>query len=280
MKILTTGATGLVGTQIIDVIGKDFEFIPLSSKDIDITNQKNVSEILSKNEFDILLHLAAYTNVDGAEKEKETAYKINVKGTKNIFEEVEKQNKKMILISTDFVFDGKNPPYYEDSQENPPGYYGKTKFEAEKIVRNKAMIVRISYPYRKGFFNKGMKKNTIETKPDFIQKIKLLLESKKSLKMIDNSLIAPTAIEDIAFGLKYLMKNYKPEIYHLVGSESYSPFEIGNMISEKFRFPKSLISKISFEEFYGENPIRPQYSEIKSKKNDFYKMSGFFEKLI
>lgn len=273
-KVAITGANGLVGSRIIELLEKDFDFIPLTSSKIDITNKDQVYQVLKELNFDFFIHLAAYTNVAKANEEKELAYKINVEGTKNVFEQVLNKNKKFIYISTDFVFDGKNPPYFEDSNPNPAGIYGKTKYEGELIVNPKkyknSLIVRISYPYRAKF----------ERKKDFFRTFKTFLEEKKPLKMIVNSLMTPTFIDDIALGIKYLIKNFSNDIVHLVGSQSLSPYETANLIAEKFKLDKSLISTTTFEEYVKLKPGLPQYSEIKSKKNNFLKMKNFEEGLI
>jgi len=275
LKIAITGATGLVGSKIIELLNKDFEFVLLSQKLMNITNPKQVFETLKNLNFDFLLHLAAYTNVAKAEEEKELAYKINVEGTKNVFEVCSFKKKKFIYISTDFVFDGKkeNTPFFENSKPNPTGFYGLTKYKGEQIVKNQAMIVRISYPYR-DFFPK---------KPDFVHKIKNLLSQNKPLKMIKNGLITPTLIDDIAFGLKYLIKNYTNEIFHLVGSVSLSPLMAAKIIAKKFKLPLSLIGETTYAEYIKEKPGIPQYSDIRSNKNNFFRMSDFetgLEKII
>lgn len=269
LKIALTGADGLVGSRIIELLRQNFEFIPLSQKSMDITDKDKVWQILKNLNFDFFLHLAAYTNVAEAEKNKELCFKINVEGTKNVFEAVETKGKKFIYISTDFVFDGTVPPYFEDSKPNPPGIYGQSKYQGEKIVKDEAMIIRISYPYRAKF----------EKKPDFFRKIKTYLEEKKPLKMIIDSLMTPTFIDDIAYGLKYLINNYSPEIYHLVGTKAISPYEAAIIIAEKFNLDKSLIGKTTYEEYIKAKPGLPRYADIRSKKNNFWKMKTFEEGL-
>ncbi len=270
LKVALTGANGLIGSRIIELLNKDFEFIPLSHSALDITNKVQVNEILNKLNFDLFLHLAAYTNVTGAEIDKDLAYKINRDGTQNVFEKVNSQKRKFIYVSTDFVFDGKNPPFDEDAKPIPLGVYADSKYQGEKIVKNQAMIVRISYPYRTNF----------EAKQDFFRKIKSHLEQNKPLTMITDSLMTPTFIDDFVYGMKYLINNYSSEIFHLVGSESYSPFKIATLIADKFKLDKSLIGKITYTEYIKTKPGLPQKSDIKSKKNDFYKMKNFENFLV
>jgi dTDP-4-dehydrorhamnose reductase len=269
LKIALTGSTGLIGSRIVELLNNEFEFIPLLQSQVNITNKEQISKAITNIDYDIFLHLAGYTNVDCAEQEKDLAYKINVEGTRNVFESVINKNKKFIYISTDFVFDGKTPPYFEDNQPNPVSYYGLSKYEGEKFVKDRAMIVRLSYPYRFLF----------EAKKDFVRGIKLLLEQKKTLAMVTDSLMTPTFIDDIAYGLKYLFNNYSPEVYHLVGANSLSPYDAGILIAKTFNLDSSLIQPTTYEKYFTNKAPRPQYSDMKTKKNNFYKMKTFEEGL-
>jgi dTDP-4-dehydrorhamnose reductase len=267
-KILISGSTGLIGTRIIDLIGKDFNFIPLLINEVDITNKKSVIEFINRCNFDIFLHLAAYTNVNGAEIEKDLAYKVNIEGTKNIHDAVQSKNKKMIYISTDYVFDGnkKESVYMEDSKPHPSGVYATSKYLGEKIVKNDSMIVRLSYPYRSEFSQKR----------DFVMSIRSALETGQEIRSVIDSTITPTFIDDIVYGVKYLLNNFSAEIFHLVGSDSISPYDAVKLIAKKFKLDSSLIKTTSFSSYYKEYAsIRPQFSNIKSSKNNFHKMCTF-----
>lgn len=269
LNIAITGSTGLVGSRIVELLSGQFNFIHLLQSDVDITNKESVQQVIGNLDFDILLHLAGYTNVDGAEREQDIAYKINVEGTKNTYDAVLQKGKKLIYISTDFVFDGTNPPYFEDSDPNPLGVYAKTKYEGEKIVKENSMIVRISYPYRTSF----------EPKQDFVRKLKSLLESGKELQMMTDAAITPTFIDDIAYSLSHLFQNYSNEIFHIVGGENLSPLEAGKLIAKTFNLPESLIKPTTFAEYSKNKAQRSQYSIVKSKKNTFHKMRTFEEGL-
>ncbi|MBW7960303.1 NAD(P)-dependent oxidoreductase [Patescibacteria group bacterium] len=268
-KIAITGSNGLVGSRIIELLKKDFTFIPFTQKDFDITDPSQTKKLIDKTDFDLMIHLAAYTNVAGAETNREACYKINVDGTRNIFNAVQDKEKKFIFISTDFVFDGKQPPYDEDSSPNPPGIYADSKYQAEKVVKNKAMIVRIAYPYR-AFF---------EPKRDFFRTFKAYLEQNKPLSMISDSLMTPTFIDDIAYGLKYLIKNFTTDTIHLVGGQAISPYQAAVLIAEKFKLDKSLITKTTYGEYIKQKPGLPQFADIRSKKNNFQKMRSLKEGL-
>jgi dTDP-4-dehydrorhamnose reductase len=207
--------------------------------------------------------MAAYTNVDKAETlEREQAYSLNVTATKNLFEAVCEKQKKFIYISTGFVFNGNNPPYFEDSKPDPISYYGLTKYQGEQVIENNAMIVRIEYPYRKHF----LKKN------DFVRTIVQLLQKGQHVTMVNDSIFTPTFIDDISKGLGFLFQNYSNQIFHLVGSKSYSPYEAGLSIARAFNLDSSLISPISYDEYFKDKAKRPRQSDVRSKKNNFQTM--------
>ena len=269
LKVALTGADGLVGSRIVELLKQDFQFIPIPQSKMDITNVDEVNSILKRIDFDVFLHLAAYTNVAGAETNKEICFKINRDGTRNVFDIVTAKGKKFIYISTDFVFDGTSPPYFEDSTPNPIATYAASKYEGEKVVKGSAMIVRIAYPYRAAF---GPKK-------DFFRTFKSLLEQKKPLTMITDSLMTPTFIDDIAYGLKYLFNNFSPEAYHLVGSRSLSPYDAAIKVAETFGLDKSLIGKTTYQQYVKDKAALPRLADIRSKKNDFWKMKTFEEGL-
>ncbi|MDO8609686.1 MAG: SDR family oxidoreductase [bacterium] len=265
IKIALTGSTGLIGSRIIELLEKDFEFIPLLQTQVDITNKDQITNAINEIDFDYFLHLAAYTNVDATEQNKDLVQKINVEGTRNVFETVQKKNKQFIHISTDFVFDGSKPPYLENSTPQPVSFYAQTKYDAEQIVKDKAMIIRLSYPYRAKY----------DLKKDFVKSIVSLLKEQKTIQMVTDSLMTPTFIDDIAFAFKYLVLHFDKKIYHIVGSDSISPFNSGKLIAQKFHLDESLVQPITFKTYFQNKAKRPQYSDIKTKNNIFYKMKTF-----
>lgn len=278
MIIALTGPRGLVGSRIAELLSDTFTFIPLMHDEVDITDSSSVEHFFETLEADIVLHLAAYTNVDGAETEPEIARAINVTGTKNIYQAATRRGMKMIHISTDFVFDGTNPPYDETSSPHPLGVYAKTKWEAEQYLFSKAdnhqlstinyqlptdaMIVRITYPYRLDDF----------PKKDFVRTIKWLLEEGRSVAGITDSYITPTLIDDVAMGLKYLITHFSNEVFHLVGGESVTPHTVFELIAKKWNLDPTLISEITFDEYFKGKAPRPKLGKTVSVKNTFTPM--------
>jgi len=270
MKIIAlTGATGLVGSRFIELLGNEFKFLPIPSQTMDIGNIAQVSNTLKDMQFDMFLHLAAYTNVDKAEIEKGIVYNLNVEGTKNVFNVVQEMNRPFIHFSTDFVFDGITPPFFESTHRHPVSEYGRTKGLAEEVVEKNSMIIRIAYPYRA----------LHETRTDFVRAIRKRLESKQPLQGIVDSLFTPTFIDDIAEGFRYLLNNYSPEVFHLVGSSSLSPYEACFKIAETFNLDASLIGKTNYEAFFEGRAKRPQNCKIVSTKKLPITMKTFDEGL-
>jgi dTDP-4-dehydrorhamnose reductase len=267
MKILGTGLNGLVGSRIVELLSDKYQFENLSrSSGVDISDKNQVLEKIKNSDAQIVLHLAAKTDVDGCEKDKALgqngeAWKINVEGTKNVAEACLKTNKKLIYISTDFVFDGENCPvdgYSEDNPANPINWYGQTKYEGEKNVQNlKApwIIARIAYPYRADF-----------VKSDFLRAILKRLQEKKTVVAIADSVFTPTFIDDIALALDVLIRNNSQGIFHVVGNQSLSPYDAALLIAEVFNFNKNLITKTTRKEFFKDRAQRSFQLRLKNDK--------------
>lgn len=253
--VLITGASGLVGSYLIKALENRFEWLTPNSKTLDITNPEVTTDFVNAHNFDLCLHLAAYTNVDKAEIEKDKCYQINVNGTKNLFKAVSAKKIPFIFVSTDFVFDGLELEYNENSKPKPINYYGQTKFEAEQIVENQAMIVRLSYPYG----------NIEPTKSDFVQVIYERLKNNQTVQGVTNSTFTPTFLGDIAKGLAYLLTHYEKQIVHLVGAQSLSPYEAFEKIASTFKLNKKLIVPTTFEQYFQNKALRPKLGTIKSR---------------
>ena len=138
IPILATGLSGMVGTRVAEILSDNFEFEDISlATGIDITDKKSVDRVISESESKIILHLAAKTDVDSCEDDKilgeeGAAWQINVVGTENIIEAAKANGKRVIYISTDFVFNGTKDGYQEDDKPNPVSWYGYTKYQGEE----------------------------------------------------------------------------------------------------------------------------------------------------
>ena len=259
IKIFAIGASGLVGSRIQELLSDKYDFQNLSLETgVNITDPATLDVIRNDMKHEIVLHLAAKADVDGCEKDKPLgengdAYKININGTLNVVNACRESNKKIIYISTDFVFDGENTPdrgYSEENRPNPVNWYGYTKYQGEEIVRNSGipyLIVRIAYPYRQEF----------EAKMDFVRVFISKLKNNEPLTVVDNHIMTPTFMDDIAYALDALIKHKSTGIYHVVGSQSLSPYDAALMVAKKIDANPFLVTKTTRSEFFKDRAQRP-----------------------
>ncbi len=259
MKIYTIGGSGLVGSRIVELLRDKYEFDDLSlTSGVDITNPDSLEIIKSDTDHDVVLHLAAKADVDGCEQDKPLgeegqAYKINVGGTQNVAAACKIGKKKMIYISTDFVFNGDNTPeggYTEDDTPLPLGWYAETKEKGEEVVKKAGIpyiIMRIAYPYRKEF----------EAKKDFVRAVAGRLEQGLPIKGITDHIFTPTFIDDLAPAIDALLRNDATGIYHVVGSQSLTPYDASMLIAKNFGYDTSLIGKTTRAEYFVGKAPRP-----------------------
>ncbi|MDP3143291.1 MAG: dTDP-4-dehydrorhamnose reductase [Candidatus Omnitrophota bacterium] len=187
-KILITGAAGMLGSAIVKA-AQGYEVYATDFKDLDITEGNKVKARLGEIRPQVVIHAAAYTDVDGCEKNPQVASKVNVEGTRNIAEACREVNANLIFISTDYVFDGnKKTPYAEEDAVNPLGVYGKTKAEAEEMVCNlvpQHLIIRSSFLFGKG-------------KKGFVESILKQAREYKTVKVVCDKYGTPTYVNDLA----------------------------------------------------------------------------------
>lgn len=263
MKILGSGLTGLIGSRVVELLSDRYQFENISrATGVDIINKDQVENAVEASDANIVLHLAAMTDVKGAELEKERreeslAWKVNVVGTENIALACQKTGKKLVYLSTDLVFDGEHTPekgYEETDQPSPVSWYAKTKYEGElrvQVMKSPGIIMRTGYPYRANF-----------PKKDFVRVFQSLLNENKPFSAIEDRIITPTFIDDLSFALDGLLKQNAAGIYHIAGSEPVSVYDAANMVANTFGLDASLISKTTRKEFSVEKPAEPFNSSL------------------
>lgn len=247
-KILVFGGSGLVGSRFIDLYSKDFEISAPPVSEVDILNQDAVLKKFEKVNPDAVINFAAFTQVEQAEEQKGDkngiCYLINVVGAKNVAESCKHFNKKLIHISTEYVFDGtkENSPYIEEDTPNPINWYGTTKLAGEEFVLGsqcQSVIVRISMPFSDFY----------EEKKDIARFFLGELRKGNKIKAIEDQRVTPTIVSDIADGLKTLVLSEAQGIYHVSSTDSVTPLEFAKTIAETFNLNYSLISHVSFDEY-------------------------------
>ena len=197
---LVTGGSGQLG-QCFHAVAKESPGINLfftSRNEVDITRSETLANFYSKNPFDGIINCAAYTNVDQAEKEEESAFKINTEGLQNLIDFAENKNISIIHFSTDYVFEGQSAePYSEKEATNPIGIYGNSKLKGEVRLSKsscKNVTIRISWLFSP--FGKN-----------FVKTIARLVKEKSVLEVVDDQWGRPTYGIDLARTVLKLLSN-------------------------------------------------------------------------
>ena len=231
MKILITGSKGMLGYDLVKRLRTDHTVVGIDVDNFDIVDKKIVDYIEHKKPA-IIFHLAAFTNVDEAEVEKEKAYNINVKGTENIVKAAKQLDIPIVFISTDYVFDGsKDSSYNETDVTNPINFYGKTKEIAEGIVKNtlkKYFIVRTSWLFGKNGKN-------------FVKTIIRHAKEKDKIEVVDDQVGSPTYTFDLSISLALLVDSSQYGIYHITNSGECSWYDFARKIVEILGLQTSVV---------------------------------------
>lgn len=268
-KILVFGGSGLVGSRFIQ-LNEDFEFTSPTSDEVDILDPDQVKRSISQFSGDIVINFAAFTNVDGAEEEKNNkdglVYKLNASAPKNIAAVCKENGKYLVHISTDYVFDGKKEdgPYTEEDTPHPINWYGETKYLGEESVITTGadhVIVRLSMPFSADF----------PEKTDIARFFLQTLKEGNEIKAVTDQKITPVLVDDVSLGLAKLITVEEKGIYHLVSSSSTTPYEMAKKIAKLFSINDGLVKGISFGQYSAE-------SKAERLKNSWLSVSKFTEK--
>jgi len=277
--VLVTGLSGMVGNRIRELMSKDYDLIDLSLKSgTDITDEDQIKKVVESSEANTILHMAAKTDVDSCEDDKllndeGMAWRVNVIGTENIVSSAQKTGKRVIYISTDFVFDGTKDTYTEKDEPNPVNWYGYTKYLGEDSVlkgSDRNTVLRIAYPYRAHF----------PEKKDFVRRMLEKISNKEKILALTDHIMTPTFIDDIVLALREFFENEHPGIYHLVGSDSMSVIDAVKKIGEVFQY-KVNAEPVTRDIFFKDRAFRPFKLALKNDKirNLAIKMNSFEEGL-
>lgn len=164
MRVAITGAAGLFGHGLTQVFQERHTTFPLTRADADITRANEVETVFSRIRPEVVIHPAGIPNIDLCEEDPAQAFLVNVHGARHVAEAARRVNARVVLISTDAVFDGlKQSPYTESDPTRPPTVYGRTKLRAERIVQSapESWVFRVSVlfgPGKTNFIEKGLRK--------------------------------------------------------------------------------------------------------------------------
>ena len=244
-KIFVVGASGFIGQELVyqlinsrryDIIAgiNSQSILPKSKRErrIDLTIEDEVNDSIHSESPDIIINLAAMSTIWKCEENKDTAYRINVKGVEYLVKATEglEQRPLFIHFSTDHVFngfDGRNGSYREEDSAEPGNHYGKTKLESEGIVRNSSLdhlIIRTSLTF--GEYRYLHRQDRLN------HMIIRSLKNSEFFNIDKNSTISPTCLEYLCRGILFLLKKgVKNETVHIAGSDAVTKFEFAKMIA-------------------------------------------------
>ena len=201
MKVLITGKGGQLAWELEQTVPDHVELVSFGVEELDITNQAQVNEVVLSHSPDLVINAAAYTAVDKAETDQETAFAVNDKGSEYLALICKEINARLIHVSTDFVFDGeKTTPYQTDDTPNPINIYGESKLKGDlkinQILGDQATIIRTAWVYSVHGNN-------------FVKTMLRLMAEKEQLSIVYDQVGTPTWAKGLAKMIWALLDNTK-----------------------------------------------------------------------
>jgi len=273
MRILVTGAAGMLGRDLVAELSDGHEVKGVDLESFDITEAGAVTRFLERERPELVIHAAAYTDVDGAEREPERALAVNSRGAENVARACRALDARMILISTDYVFDGnKGVPYLESDAPNPINLYGRSKLQGEILAGGalpELTVVRTAWLYGAGGEN-------------FLTKILKAAASRPTLPVVTDEVGSPTWTVDLSRALKRLIEAgaFGP-LYHLAGSGSCSRYELAEELFSLLEIKNCKLVKVTSESFHlpARRPANSALASERLQKENIYPLRPWQEAL-
>lgn len=271
MRILVTGANGLIGRKVIRLLlqSNQHQIFATSQKRIQFGPEvefftvnlvySDLNKLIDTLKPDVLIHCAAIASPDACEVDRYSSKKLNVEVTARLATACKDYGTHMILLSSDFVFDGKKGGYTETDIPSPILYYGETKLEAETIIQElniDATIVRTSLVYG---FEEHLSRSNIAIK--VIEHLK----DKMKYKVPVDQIRTPTFAEDLASGLVCLAEMKIGGVFNIAGSEIISVYSFSVKIASIFGLDESLLIPTSTRDL-AEPALRPLNTSLSIQK--------------
>ncbi|MGB0933642.1 MAG: SDR family oxidoreductase [Lishizhenia sp.] len=255
MRILITGANGLLGQKIVNQLNKREGVVFLATatgenrnpkcsdknySSLDITKKSELVAVCDKFKPDAIINTAAMTNVDACEDNRSACLDLNVKAVQYLFDYCRQNKIHLQQLSTDFVFDGVKGNYNELDTVNPLSFYGKSKVEAETILQNssysnwsvlRTIIILGVVP--------GMSRSNL------LLWAKGALERNETINVVDDQFRAPTWADDLAWACIEIVVQKHIGVYHVAGPETMSVLEIVKKVAKHYKLNSELIQPIS-----------------------------------
>jgi len=254
-RVLVTGANGMLGSEVMRLLGRNSAVTALGTamKDMDVTNLRSVKETMERFRPSHVIHCAAYTFVDTAEKEPVKAYAINAEGTKNLAFFCREQDVELLYVSTDYVFDGsKRQPWVETDATGPLNVYGRSKLLGEvytQTLLERHKIIRTSWLNGLGG----------DFSRNFIETMLRISESRSTLSLVNDQVGRPTFTFDLAQVLVTLLDVRAYGVFHVTNGGECSWYDFAREIFAQHGRTGLTLRPILSEQFRSA-ARRPSYS--------------------
>jgi dTDP-4-dehydrorhamnose reductase len=269
LNLLITGASGLFGSKLAEIAtaSKHTVYSGYSQNPVahgtpiqfDVSDKNQVEAIFKKVNPEVVVHAAALTDVDKCELNRELAWKINVKGTRNIAETTKLSHAFLVYISTDYVFNGETGGYAEADRTDPINYYGVTKLKAEDLVRDLVgdyCIARASVIYGS---------TPAAGKINFALWIVNHLKKNEQIKIVTDQWNSPTLNTNLADMTLEIIERKLTGTFHLSGATRMSRYDFAQAIAQTFKLEANLINPCSSSDFSW-SAKRPRDSSLNISK--------------
>jgi len=269
MKVLITGANGLLGQKLLHRLGQESGLQIMATgrgeqrlamgpgsyayRSLDVTNREAVRDFMAEYRPDCVIHTAAMTQVDDCEKDPSACRLNNLDAVRFVAEACEPWGTHLVHLSTDFVFDGQSGPYLEEDEPNPLSIYGQSKADAEQILRQYAgpwSIVRTVLVY-------GLAADM--SRSNIVLWVKKSLEEGRVIRIVSDQFRTPTLAEDLAEGCCQVALRKATGIYNISGGEYMSVLEMARRIARYFHLNDKLIESTTTTAL-GQPAVRPLLS--------------------
>jgi dTDP-4-dehydrorhamnose reductase len=254
VRVLVTGAAGLLGAEVVAVLTPVHEVIGADLAEFDVTDLAATTRAFRDARPDAIVHCAAFADVDGAEAREVEAFRVNAIGARNAALAANDTHARLLHISTDYVFDGRaTRPYIESDTPNPLGVYGRSKWMGELFVRELArdfIVVRTQALY-------GVRGAS------FPRAILARLDRGEPLRVVNDQTVCPTRAADLARALVLLLEKGAPGVYHASSRGECTWYDFAREILRLRGRPAHPLVPVSTTEFARPAP-RPAYSVLRN----------------
>jgi dTDP-4-dehydrorhamnose reductase len=262
VRILVTGASGLVGGLVLRLAASRHEVLGIDRDTADIVQKDGVLRVFREFSPEAVLHCAAYTDVDGAERAPEKALEVNATGARVVAESAREVEALVLYVSTDYVFDGEaTAPYREEDPTRPLSSYGRSKLGGERAVAETCpedhVIVRTGWLYGPG---KG-----------FVDWARERLRRGEELPLVEDQTGSPTSALELAGAMLHLVEGKHRGLFHFVNPGEASWLTLGKSIAEELSLSPVRIRAIRAVDLNRPAP-RPRHSVLSVER--FEKSTG------